>query len=318
MKKEINLDEFDRFLEGKMDVVERELFTQKVESSERVKEALLLHEIIVNVAKDTPLRESIRTVNVQTKNLIQEKQRALFNKYLNNELSASEKKDFENKLKSKDHQLFSFEFQEFKKSRIKEPKIISMYTRRALQIAAVLLIGVVSYWLFMYLPGKEIDSNNLYAQYYEAPSHDIAMVATKSDKDLDEDQMNLFLEREKLKEDGLNAFGNQQYITANEKLTQYIQGDSVAKDEIDNFLYLYLGLTYKEKGDIDRCIEMLEYASDNITSYPHLRDLIQWHLALTYLKKKQIEKTKNILKNLTLSDHPKTQNDAVNLLKEIK
>ena len=95
---------------------------------------------------------------------------------------------------------------------------------------------------------------------------------------------------EDLKKKGLEAFDNKDWDKAIELFTQYLSSIPVSEemmpDEV-NIINLYLGRAYIEKAETQKAINVLEKAKNRVSdldNYALIKELMQWHLTLAYLK----------------------------------
>jgi hypothetical protein len=71
----------------------------------------------------------------------------------------------------------------------------------------------------------------------------------------------------------------------------------ILKDSLGTLPYLYLGIAYLEKGDLNKAIENFKIVSDS--KNPSFQYDAKWYMALTFLKANNGEKAGLTLKELS-------------------
>ncbi|MEO1625158.1 MAG: hypothetical protein AAFV25_08360 [Bacteroidota bacterium] len=309
MNREINPEIFDRYLAGEMDVLEREAFQERLQSSIRISEALLLHRTIVEAVEETPRREAIHELNQQSRQARREQMEKNFAQYQQKKMTAANRTAFEKRLAEDD--LLALEWAQYKQGQDTVLRRLRPVIIRLVSAAALLLMGLFAYWLIS--PGNSSsNSDHLYATYFERPSTDYARVGSKFDSKPDgpsaEDAF-------AVKQEGLAAFDNKQPLSTIEKLRQYLQlVPNISEDE--HILYLYIGLARLELKEYKEGMEALTYGIANLTSSNTvlLKEMMQWHLALAYLKAGDEQQARHMLEAVIqsgMNDELKTKSEEL-------
>lgn len=223
----------------------------------------------------------------------------LFEKYLNNDLSRSEKEEFEKRIS--DDPEFAEAFQIYKEisisleakenreagekklrknleelsdeyfninTRKKPAKIISL--RRVLELAAASIIIVLGTWFIL----NQTQSKPTYSEYADYG----ALALTERGED---DSVKILAE---------NLFNNEQY----EEAVGILEKIHV-QDPENNQIKLYLAMALIETEQYERADTLLTEIRENESVYQYRA---VWYLALSYLKQGDIEATKAVLKEI--------------------
>lgn len=276
-----NTIQFERYLDAEMSIEERQQFEKNLETDEVLRTEFLLYQKIIKTLEQSEKELLIIHQATTQQADLETKKQALFQAYEEQTLTTKEKQNFEERLKNE--KLFSYEWNTYLQKQ-NDKKIIAITKRkqiyrRILAIAAVALLFVVGYWWI----GQNSPNEVIVENFYELPENHLKPnenIVIKGDE----------VATHELLEQGLAAYENQDYDATIDYLNQY--ATTVTTTDTTYMVQLYIGIAYYEKGNYDKVIEALQ-SSDKIQDLTYnrsFRDVMQWHLALTYLKTNQQEK----------------------------
>jgi len=174
------------------------------------------------------------------------------------------------------------EIQALQKRLFPEKKALPFYRSRTFQVAAavviLLLIGIGYFY-----PSSN-PSAALANQYYQNPHHSLEKVG-----DIWVSEDSTLIKKEILYKKSVKSFDNQDYTKAIADFESLkSQGD------IPELVYLYLGISYYEKGNYEKAAAEFQLLSENASDH-NRRIAAKWYQSLAYLHLKQTEKAKKSL-----------------------
>ncbi len=221
----------------------------------------------------------------------------LIEKYLFNQMSESEKREFEIQVESNPSLAEELELQkslfeaandeDFKKilpslksaeqdylATLSKKRYLWFSPKNLLLYAASLLLIVLFSWLY-FVNNNKVESIELFATYYE-PYPMVLSFRGKND----------------LINGTVNSYNEKNFESVITSMNQLILEDSLG------FVpYMYLGIAHLELGNLDKAIENFTVVSDSNNAT--FRQQANWYIALTYLKANESEKARNILIELS-------------------
>jgi tetratricopeptide (TPR) repeat protein len=304
---------FERYLDAEMTDKERQNFETKLESDEVLRiEFLLYKKIIQTLEKSQKELLVIHQATTQQADLETKKQ-VLFKAYHEQILSEGEKIKFEERLSNE--KLFSYEWNTYFQEE-KDKKVVALTKRKRIYRnvmagAAVMLVLIMGYWW----NGQISDYNQLVANYYEVPDNYLTeTIDTIMIKGEPDENVNLLLQQ------GLAAYTSAKYDSTIYYLNQYVVLEGTT--DTASLAQLYIGIAYYEQGNYNKAIDVLKSGSENIQDliyHGKLRNLIQWHLGLTYLKVNKKEEALVIFKYLsTDAKYFIVQGKAIEIIPQLK
>lgn len=315
MKKE-TIDLFDQYLSGELSGQERAAFEARLEASDELQREFRIFKTSVEALLEFPAYADSENAAGKLRAEALAAMAGQFEKYRSGAMNDQETQAFEKLLE--EEPLLAYQY---KKSQSQgrilplRPSLLKMAVAASVLIAAVLL-G----WLIFH---DRVDAGQLYASHNLpelVPSKEIALV----NEGLIHRGIEGSRDFHQLRLDGLDAYEAKDWDRAISLLTQYIEQAIPDTEETVNeikMVYLYIGVAWLEKSDAKKAIEAFLAAEEGITdqtNYRMIRELVQWQLALAYLKKGDVSASKAVLKKLNAAEHPLIQEQAKNLLNELK
>jgi hypothetical protein len=250
----------------------------------------------------------------------------LFDNYIKGLLSEEESRKFELDLEQdkdlkKNFSLYSdivSEINETGKSELKsfirdidkdleDPNLFFIRTRRYWPVAASIII-LISFALFYLLNVPSIDSDELFASYFEPYPNNIIHYARGAQ--IPPELEDISLEKYNKIVQGMKLYDAEKFQEAYDVFTENInQADD------NEVLLFYLAITQLENDELKLAIQNLELISQDLDNIFY--DASQWYLALAYLTDKQIKKSKKLLKEIINNDNQFSER-ANKLLSDIK
>ncbi|MBK7336969.1 MAG: hypothetical protein IPJ00_12695 [Saprospirales bacterium] len=321
MKKE-NIPLFDQYLSGELSGQAKADFEARLEASEEFRKEFRAFKISVEAMIELPQYAQAEAQGQKLKKDADTAGLAHFRKYQAGEMNEEEKQAFEERLK--DDQLLAYQYKKYlaeSPGQVGIPKIFSVknYLRIAVAASIVIAMGLLA-WLL--LPSR-VDTEHLYAAYNVPdlyPSKEIALV----NEGLIHRGIEGSLDFHQLRLDGLDAYETRDWDRTISLLSAYLEQAVPDSEETSNeikMIYLYIGVAWLEKSDPNRAIDAFlsaEAGITDLTNYRMVRELVQWQLALAYLKNDEISESRNVLRKLNDAEHPLIQTQAKNLLNELK
>ena len=127
-----------------------------------------------------------------------------------------------------------------------------------------------------------------------------------------------------LKVKGLEAYEVKDWDTAINTLTEYLAKAKPSEEDLPdeiNLMNLYVGRAWLEKGDETKAIVALQKAIDGVVdkvNYGMLEELMRWQLTLAHLKNNEPQAAKKTALQLLEAQHPTIQQQAKQLLNDLK
>lgn len=263
--------------------------------------------------------------------------------YFNREMSDSQLEDFRNNLKNDAELREAFQFsrlmaaakhqsevaafkKQYKINGASKPLPQAATTRRlpvykiAVAASIALLLGFFAWWQFSNSPSH---AAQLAIQYDVVELHPDIRYALVNEG-LNHKGMMGSSDFQALKKEGLEAYQAKNWDKAIQLLTEFINqievSDENTPDEI-NLINLYIGRAYLEKEQFSKAIAYLKKAEEGVIDLPNyglLKELMQWQLALAYLKNDEPLMAKEIATALSNAQHDTIQKQAKNLLNDLK
>jgi tetratricopeptide (TPR) repeat protein len=304
---------FERYLDAEMTDKERQNFETKLESDEVLRIEFLLYKKIIQTLEKS--QKELLVIHQATRQQadLETKKQVLFKAYHEQILSEGEKIKFEERLSNE--KLFSYEWNTYFQEE-KDKKVVALTKRKRIYRnvmagAAVMLVLIMGYWW----NGQISDYNQLVANYYEVPDNylteTIDTIVIKGEPD---ENVNLLLQQ------GLAAYTSAKYDSTIYYLNQYVVLEGTT--DTASLAQLYIGIAYYEQGNYNKAIDVLKSGSENIQDliyHGKLRNLIQWHLGLTYLKVNKKEEALVIFKYLsTDAKYFIVQGKAIEIIPQLK
>jgi len=115
----------------------------------------------------------------------------------------------------------------------------------------------------------------------------------------------------------------QEYIKGNYKeVTGATRNDyetrGISSDKNEAYMQLYKGLSYLKAGSADSALFHLQSAEKKSQKIPHVQYNATWYIALTYLKKNDREKAKNVFRNIIHQEKSPYHKEAETLLDQLQ
>lgn len=173
-------------------------------------------------------------------------------------------------LKAKLEKLGARHFQQESPQEPATTKVVPLYRRRSLQIAAGIAILVIAGWLSIRL----LNQPSLYRQYADHPSLALTEMSGEGPDVTNIEQ----------------AFNREDYATAAEGLQSYLR-----ENPTDTLALLYRGISLLETGRLQEATDVFTSIQNSTTD---LQDLGAWYLALTYLRRGERERTREVLRGI--------------------
>jgi len=253
--------------------------------------------------------------------MTQEEKELLIQRYLDGDLSASEKNKVE-VLKEEDKafaQVFS-EYERlvsgmqglsmdlFKKEldnweqayQAKQGNLATQQDRTSFRkyyslVAVLLLLIITAIFLLLVRHAQAPKPETLYAQYF-VPYDDLLI-----DRSADT------LEQLPILYEGIEAYREGNYTDAEQKLLTYLDANPQKQS-----LYLYLGIACMEQYKLTQAVQYFDSAAQN----PNLSQQAQWYTALSFLKGEQFERAKALLTEIANPNLNHYKQDAATQLLE--
>jgi tetratricopeptide (TPR) repeat protein len=304
---------FERYLDAEMTDKERQNFETKLESDEVLRIEFLLYKKIIQTLEKS--QKELLVIHQATRQQadLETKKQVLFKAYHEQILSEGEKIKFEERLSNE--KLFSYEWNTYFQEE-KDKKVVALTKRKRIYRnvmagAAVMLVLIMGYWW----NGQISDYNQLVANYYEVPDNYLTeTIDTIMIKGEPDENVNLLLQQ------GLAAYTSAKYDSTIYYLNQYVVLEGTT--DTASLAQLYIGIAYYEQGNYNKAIDVLKSGSENIQDliyHGKLRNLIQWHLGLTYLKVNKKEEALVIFKYLsTDAKYFIVQGKAIEIIPQLK
>lgn len=186
----------------------------------------------------------------------------------------------------------------FESAKQQEGKVIPLYQRRSLQVAAaVLLIIVAGFWVMNNLNSSSPEQ--LFANYMENPK-------TSEVRDV------FVPEQQSAWNKAISAFEGEDFAQATPILETLLEDLEFVKQS-GGQASLYLGISYLNLGEPSKAIEAFSGASSSSIYF----DQIQWYRALAHLKANQLEEAKTALQQIVDTPSHYKQTQAKELLEKI-
>jgi len=151
------------------------------------------------------------------------------------------------------------------------PKVVPLYRRRSLQVAAGIAILLIAGWLTLRL----LDQPSLYRQYADHPQLALTEMSGEGPKVTDIEQ----------------AFNRGDYETAAEGLQSYLR-----ENPTDTLALLYHGISLLENGETKEAADIFTTIRNSSTD---LQTLGAWYLALTYLRQDEQARAREVLRSIS-------------------
>ena len=181
--------------------------------------------------------------------------------------------------------------QEFKEKSKPKTKLIQLWPKYTAVAASVILLIVAGLFVYNGTP----DNNELYAEYFD-PYED--MILTRGD----------ISNSESLLIAGMEAYNNEEFTTASEKLNDYLLNNNENKG-----VALYLGIAQMQIGKYSEAAISFGLAQQDVK----FKQQAQWYEALLYVKSNQTEKARSLLEIIGKNtDHYQSEN-AQSILNEL-
>ncbi|UZR97806.1 tetratricopeptide repeat protein [Chondrinema litorale] len=160
-----------------------------------------------------------------------------------------------------------------------------------LAVAATILLLLVA-GLFLY--NTESDNNALYASHFVAYED---MIISRGEAS-----------PESLLITGMEAYNNEEFATASEKLNGYL-----VKNTENKGVALYLGIAQMQIGKYTEAASSFNMAQQDLK----FKQQAQWYEALLYIKSEQLDKAKSLLQQISKDTQHYKSEEAVEILEEL-
>ena len=238
----------------------------------------------------------------------------LIEKYLMNEMSVREQKEFEESLRNNPDLMKEFLLRKDINDAIIEEDVLSLrnnlneivntepattikikssYVYSAVAAVIILIVVIANIYIF---PLGQMDKNEVFQSYYSVYP---AIMSFRSPVDQTEIERILY--------DAFNYYDEGKYEMASKYFKQVLE-----KDSTNYMSQFYVAVCEIEKNNLS---EAEEYLNDLILKKSHIfREQSHWYLALVYLKQNEMISAENILKKI-VKENMMQKSDAQFILK---
>lgn len=314
------LEWVDAYLAGELPEAQQKEFEAALSESAELQAEVALTRKMVAALTIGPPDEATENLISQIAERHRSERDVLFQQYRAGTLSSAERMNFEKQLE--EDELFAFEWETYQKARpvLKAKKVQIVWMRWALAASVALALGMFAWWMFQ---NTSRQSEQLFARYDVPelfPQAEYALVneGVKHKGIIGSDDFS------ELKIKGLKAYEVKDWDAAIRLLSKYVSRAKPSEEEMldeINFVNLYIGRAWLEKGEPAKAVAVLQKADSGVTdldNYALRQELIRWHLALAHLKNRDPAAAKNVLQSLRQAQHETIRQQATNLLNDLK